>query len=324
MSRSAALRLGVLATIWGWSFLFIKVGVEGLSPLQVATGRVVAGALVLVGVLWAQGARLPQSAAVWGHLTVTAVAGSVIPFFLFPWGEEHITSSRAGVLNATTPLATLLVAMAALPEERPTPARVAGLITGFAGVVIVVAPWSGGGGNPIGRQLACLLAAACYGVAFIYVRRFLTPRQLAPLTLAAGQLVAASALLILLVPVSAQHPMHLNARVVLSVLCLGAAGTGIAYVLMHRLIRDAGATTASMVTYLSPVVAVIVGALVLGEHIGWNLFGGAVVVVAGVALAEGRLHLPQLAGAGRGPDLSPSGPPLSPPPPVPAPEPPPG
>ncbi len=232
MNRSVALRLGALALIWGWSFLFIKVGVEGLSPIQVATARIVAGAIVLVTVLRLQGGRLPRARIVWAHLTVTALAGSVVPFFLFPWGEEHIASSRAGVLNATTPLATLLVAMAALPDERPTPARVAGLVTGFAGVVVVVAPWSGGGGgNPIVRQLACLLAAACYGVAFTYVRRFLTPRQLPPLTLAAGQLVASTAVLVLLVPLTVQHTMHLNARVVLSVLCLGVLGTGIAYVL---------------------------------------------------------------------------------------------
>ena len=315
MNRSATLRLGGLALIWGWSFLFIKVGVEGLSPLQVATARIVAGTVVLVIILRLQGGRLPRQPIVWAHLTVTAVAGSVIPFVLFPWGEEHITSSRAGVLNATTPLATLLIAMVALPEERPTPARVAGLVTGFAGVAVVVAPWSGGGHNPISRQLACLLAAACYGVAFTYVRRYLTPRQLAPLTLAAGQLVASTAVLILLSPLIARHPMHLNGRVVASVLCLGVLGTGVAYVLMHGLIRDAGATTASMVTYLSPVVAVAVGAAVLGEHIGWNLFAGAIVVVAGVALAEGRLHLPSpRARLAR----------RAPPSPVRAPEPPPG
>jgi drug/metabolite transporter (DMT)-like permease len=308
------MRLGALAIIWGWSFLFIKVSVEGLSPAQIATSRVLAGAIVLISVLRLQAVRLPRPPAVWGHLTVTAILGSVIPFFLFPWGEEHITSSRAGVLNATTPLATLLVAMVALPEERPTPARVAGLLAGFAGVVVVVAPWSGGGGNPIARQLACLLAAACYGAAFIYVRRFLTPRHLPPLSLAAGQLVAAAAVLIIIAPVAAREPMHLNARIIVSVLCLGALGTGFAYVLMHGLIRDAGATTASMVTYLAPVVAVVVGAAVLGEHIGWNLFVGAAVVVGGVALAEGRLHVP---------GLSPSAPALSPTPPVQAPEPPP-
>jgi drug/metabolite transporter (DMT)-like permease len=315
MNRSAALRLAALALIWGWSFLFIKVGVEGLSPIQVAAARIVAGALVLIGVLRVQGGHLPRQAIVWAHLTVTAVAGSVIPFFLFPWGEEHIASSRAGVLNATTPLATLLIALIALPDERPTPARVAGLATGFAGVVVVVAPWSGGGRNPIVRQLACLLAAVCYGVAFIYVRRYLTPRQLPPLTLAAGQLIASSAVLVLLAPIIAAHPVHLNARIVLSMLCLGVFGTGIAYVLMHGLIRDAGATTASMVTYLSLVVAVVVGAAVLAEHIGWNLFAGAVVVIAGVAIAEGRLHLVMPWGSREA---------RAAPPPVRAPEPPPG
>jgi drug/metabolite transporter (DMT)-like permease len=153
-----------------------------------------------------------------------------------------------------------------------------------------VGPWDQ---NPltssIPGQLACLAAAACYGVAFVYTRRFLATRRYGPLELSAGQLCVATLMLLAAAPVVARDAIVLTSAVALSVLALGALGTGLAYLLYYRLIADAGATTASMVTYLIPVMAVILGVIVLAEPVGWNLFAGAAVVVFGVALAEGRL-----------------------------------
>ncbi len=294
MSRSALLRLGLLAAIWGNSFLFIKVADEGLSPAQVVFGRLAAGAAVLLVALLARRQRLPRRLALWGHIVVVAVVGNLVPYFLFAWGEERISSGRAGVLNAATPLATLLLAIVFLPEERPTPARVAGLAVGFAGVVVLVDPWaSGGGAEPLSGQLACLAAATLYGVAFICTRRFLYPFGQSAVVLATCQLGAGTVILGAGWPLLARDPVTLTPQVVASVLLLGALGTGAAYILVYGLVRDAGATSASMVTYLVPVAAVLLGVVVLHERVTWNLFAGAAVVIAGVALAEDRLRWPQ-------------------------------
>jgi drug/metabolite transporter (DMT)-like permease len=290
VTANAWARLGLLAVIWGCSFLFIKVALEGLSPAQVVFGRMSCGAIVLLCVLAARRQRFPTTFKPWAHLAACAVISNIIPFALFAWGEQRISSSRAGVLNATTPLCTLLFAMALLPEERPTANRVAGLLVGFAGVVVLVAPWAESGASDIGGQLACIGAAASYGVAFVYTRRFLSVLDLPAGVLAAGQLTAGTLLLLLAAPFVATQPMQLNARVVLSILALGGLGTGVAYLIFHGLVRDAGATSTSTVTYLIPVTAVILGVVVLDESVSWNLFAGAAVIIAGVALAEGRIH----------------------------------
>ncbi len=281
-------RLLLLGLIWGTSFLFIKVALEGLPPLGIALGRSVAGAVTMWLLVAARRSRLPRGAAVWRHVVVVAVLANVLPFALFSWGQQHVSSGVAGVYNATTPLATLAVALAALPDERPTVERVAGLLLGVAGVVTVLGPWRGLGSNSLLGQLACLVASAAYGVAFNYVRRFVTPLRLDPVALTAGQLAVATVLLGLVTPFGGGR-VDLDWRVAGSVLALGALGTGIAFVIYHGLIRDIGATSASMVTFVVPVVAVTLGVLVLDEPLTWNLFAGAVVVVLGVALAEGRL-----------------------------------
>ena len=173
MTGASAVRLAVLSCIWGASFLFIKVGLEGLAPMQVVTARVVSGAAVLVATVAVRRLAVPRSAVLWGHLTVLAVLANLVPFFLFAWAEQRIGSGVAGILNGTTPLLTLAVAVAVLPEERATPVRLAGMLLGFAGVVLIVGPWrDDAGGRTLSGQLACVGAAACYGVTFVYTRRF--------------------------------------------------------------------------------------------------------------------------------------------------------
>lgn len=290
MDRRSIARLAVLACIWGASFLFIKVGLEGLNPAQIVFGRLAGGAVVLVAVSRARRLRLPSGWQVWRDLVVLAVIANVVPFTLFAWAEQRITSGMAGVLNGTTPLFTLVLALALLPDERATATRVAGLVTGFAGVVLIVGPWRPGAlGGGLAGQLACLLAAALYGLTFAYTKRHLANRGHAPLALATGQLGAATGLQALVLPFAGRQTMHLDLGIVLAIAALGAMGTGAAYLLYYGLIEDVGATTASMVTYLIPVVAVALGVLVLDEPVTWNLFAGAAVVIGGVALAEGRL-----------------------------------
>ena len=290
MRPASLLRFCGLALLWGSNFLFIKVALEGLSPGQVVAGRMVLGAAVLVAVVAARRVRLPRSPVMWGHLVLMALLANLVPYFLFGWGEQRISSSLAGVLNATTPLFTLVVAALLGTGERLAATRVAGLGLGFAGVVVLVAPWRAGGslGGELPGQLACLGAAVCYAVSFVWTRRFLTGRGFPPFTLAAAQLGASVVLLALAAPLLAQ-PVTLSPAVTASMLALGVLGTSAAYLLYYRLIADEGPTTTSTVLYFLPIVAVVLGVVVLGEPLRWNLFVGAAVVLLGVALSEGRL-----------------------------------
>lgn len=290
MSKANLARLGALALAWGASFLFIELALEGLSPLQIVLGRLSAGAAVLWSILAFRRQPLPRGMRLWGHLLILGIVGNIVPFSLFGFAQERVTSGLAGVLNGSTPLFTLLVALAALPEERLSTARGLGLGLGFVGVVLVVGPWDA---NPltssIPGQLACLGASACYAAAFVYTRRFVSGSGYPPSALAAGQLGAAALTLWLAAPLVARGEVLLTTTVVASILALGAIGTGVAYLLYYRLIAEAGPTSTSMVTYLIPVVAVALGVIVLREPIGWNVFAGAAVVILGIAVAEGRV-----------------------------------
>lgn len=282
------------AATWGASFLFIKIGLEGLSPGQVVLGRLVTGALALGVVCTLSRQRLPREPVVWAHLTVLAVLLCVAPFLLFAWAERSVSSGSASVLNATTPLMTAAVALAALPQERLTRPRLLGLLVGFAGVVVVLAPWRAGGDGAGGDgtvgggarwgQAACLLATLCYGVAFVYLRRHVAPRRLPAVPVATVQIGLAAVLMLALTPLVADQPAHLTGRVVAAVAALGALGTGLAYVWNTNVVSGWGATRASTVTYLTPLVGVVAGALVLGERVGWNEPVGALVVVLGIAV----------------------------------------
>ncbi len=289
VDRSSALRLGLLAAIWGTSFLLMKVALVELTPMQIVLGRMVLGAAALLVVLRIRGERLPRGRGIWGSLLFVGVVANVVPFFLIAWGEQYVSSGLAGIYNATTPLFTLLVATAALPEERPTAAKATGLVVGFLGVLLVMAPWRGTGSSALAGQLACLAAAACYAVAITYTRRYLSGSGLPPVVLAAGQLVCATGVVGALFPLWTTSTVALPPRVLASMLALGVLGTGIAYLIFYRLIGEIGATASSTVTYLVPVVAVSLGVVVLGEVVGWNDFVGAAVVLLGVAVAGGQL-----------------------------------
>jgi drug/metabolite transporter (DMT)-like permease len=282
-------RFLLLALIWGSSFLSIKVAVDVLAPVDVAFGRVTLGALVLIAVLAARRQRLPAGRGVWGHLFVIALFGNSIPFLLLAEGETRISSVLAGIWNATTPLLTLVVATFMLPDERPTPRRLAGLLAGFGGVLVVLGPWRSLGGGELLGQLMCLGAAACYGIAFPYTRRFVAGRPDSGMALSAGQLMWSSAQLGLATVFIGGAPGHLTLDPVLAMLALGVLGTGFAYILNYAVVRLAGATTASTVTYLVPLVSTALGIAVLGEHLVWNQPVGAALVLGSVAYSEGLI-----------------------------------
>ncbi len=186
-------RFALLAVVWGASFLFIKVGLGGLSPTQVALTRVALGALALAVVLAVRRRPLPRDPGLWGHLAVVSVLLCAVPFLLFSWAEQYISSGLARIFNATTPLVTMVLAAAALPEERFTPPRVLGLLLGFLGVLTIVGVWHGVDvSHRLTAQLACLGATACYGACFVYLRRFVSPRGADPVVVAFGQTASAT------------------------------------------------------------------------------------------------------------------------------------
>jgi drug/metabolite transporter (DMT)-like permease len=276
-------RLAILAFIWGWSFLFIKVAVAGMTPSTVAASRIALGMVVLVAVMRAKGLRLPTGRTWWRHFTVVAFTGSAVPFTLLAWGERHISSALTAVLNASTPLFAALFVAAAL-AERLKGRQWGGLALGFVGVGI--AAGLGGAdlaGSSLGGEAAAVGAAACYGVAMTYTKAHLV--SIPPLVAATGQLVMGT---VLLAPVALattlDQGISLTPRRVAAIVLLGTFGTGVAYVLFYRAIADLGPTVASTVTYLVPVVAVAVGVLFLNEAFHLRLLVGGVLTVAGIAL----------------------------------------
>ncbi|WP_309135623.1 DMT family transporter [Cellulomonas sp.] len=287
--RTVLLYLGA-ALVWGSSFLFMKVGLEGLGPAQVALARLLLGALTLVVVMTVLRRRWPRDRRTWGHLAVVGVLLCVVPFQLFAWAGQHLASGLSSILNATTPLMTSLAVALLLPAERLTARQGVGLGVGAAGVVVIMAPWSYLGAEgvaaPLPALLACLGATACYGLGMTYMRRFVTPLRLPAETVAAGQIVVAALVMLAIAPAVARGPVTLTWPVVLSMVGLGALGTGMAYVWNTRVVDTWGAQRASTVTYLTPVVGVVLGILVLDERLHWYEPVGGLLVVLGIVVAQ--------------------------------------
>ncbi|MEV1289425.1 DMT family transporter [Micromonospora sp. NPDC049679] len=281
-----------LAAIWGSSFLFIKIGIRELHPVYVALGRVGAGALTLLVVLAVLRDRLPRDPRLWLHLAVIAAIGVALPFTLFGYGEQRVSSMLAGIWNATTPLVVLPMAVLVFRTERMTARRGVGMALGFLGVLVVLGVWEGVGGAQFAGQLMCFGAAACYGLAIPYQKRFIAGRPESGVALSAAQLLLATAQFAIVAPLIAgapPAPTRLSLDVVASVLALGALGTGLGFVINLRNIRLAGASTASTVTYLIPIFAVLIGVIGLDEHLAWYQPVGALIVLAGVAVSQGLL-----------------------------------
>ncbi|GAA4856538.1 DMT family transporter [Saccharopolyspora cebuensis] len=284
-------QFALLALAWGSSFLFIKVGLRELSPTQVTLARMVFGALAL-GVLVAITRRpLPRDPRIWGHLAVVSVLLCVVPFTLFAWAEQDIPSGLASMYNAGTPLFAMAFAALVVAGERITRDRFTGLCLGFAGVVVIIGPWRGlGAQHDLLAQAACVGATACYGLAFAYLRRFVTGRGIPATSVAFVQVLTGALIMVLAAPWVADQPVdRLSAPVVLSMVALGAFGTGMAYVWNTAVVTAWGAANGAAVTYLTPVVGVLLGVVLLGEPLVWNQPVGAALVVLGIVAAHGRL-----------------------------------
>lgn len=292
MSRlSIALQFLGMGLVWGSSFLFIKVALDGVSFYQIAWARLVLGGLTLGIIVLVMRQRLPRERVVWAHFLVIAVTNCIIPHLAFAWAEQYVSSGLASIYNAVTPITTALFATLAFRVEKLTSGQVFGIAIGIFGVLTIIGPWrySAFTGDLAG-QFACLLAAVCYGFSYGYVRKYLSHRPIPGPTFAFLNIGVAGFIMLLLTPVVAWTPVELDAAIVGSLLALGILGTGIAYIWNINVLRAWGPTAASTVTYVTPVVGVALGVLVLREVLSWNEPVGAVLVFIGILFAQRRLR----------------------------------
>jgi drug/metabolite transporter (DMT)-like permease len=278
-----------LGVVWGCSFIFIKLGLEFLTPFGVAFGRCALGALTLLAWAKYKGIALPKSKKMLLHLWVVSLLLNVIPGILFALAQTEVTSILAGIINAVTPLMTLLAIMVVTRDEKPKLYQVAGILIGFIGVLTVLGAWKGLGDNPLWAILILLAAVTCYGFSFPYSRRFVLPHKLAPESIAAGQVTLGALTLLPFFIYNGIEKYEYQTAPVLAMLALGVFGSGFAYIWNFKVMAIAGSAIASSVTYLTPVVAVIVGVIFLQESIYWYEPVGALIVLLGAAIGQNRI-----------------------------------
>lgn len=274
-----------LSVLWGGSFFFAKVALAELGPFTVVFVRVTLAASVLALVV------PPRRDAPWRAYFAMGFLNNALPFSLIFWGQTEIASALASILNATTPLFTLVVAHFLTADEKIDRTKTVALLTGLLGVVVLIGPAALAGGDGLWGQAACLAAALSYAFAGVYGRRF-RRMGIAPTEAAAGQ-VTASAVLILPIMLIVDQPWLLPAAPSLTV-CLALAGlallsTALAYILYFRILAVAGATNLLLVTFLIPVTAIVLGAAVLGERLEERHFAGMALIGVGLTLIDGRL-----------------------------------
>jgi len=281
----------ILGVVWGCSFVFIKSGLEFLSPVGVAFFRCALGAITLYSYARYKGISLPRNRMALIHIWVVSLLLNVIPGIFFALAETVVTSVLAAIMNAVTPLMTVLAILLINREEKPALHQLLGLILGFLGVLIVLGAWAGLGDNPLWAILVLLIAVACYGVTFPYTRRFVMPLQIKSEAIVATQLICAASTLLPIYLLSGISITELPAVSVISMVALGVFGSGFAYLWNFKIMQLAGSAIASSVTYLTPLVAVIVGIIFLSEKVTWNEPVGALVVLLGAAIAQERISL---------------------------------
>ncbi|GLK83742.1 DMT family transporter [Ancylobacter defluvii] len=281
--------LVLLSMIWGGSFFFGKIAIAEIPPLTMVLSRVAIGATVVWLIARLRGISMPLSLPLVGAMAVMALLNNVIPFSLIAWSQQHIPSGLSAILNAATPLFTVLVAQAFTRDEKLTAGRLVGVLLGFGGVAVMMGPALLGrlGGHELPAQIAAIGATMSYGLSAVYGRRF---RGLPPLGVAATQLTMSSLLLlpaVLMLDAPWRLPLP-SPHVIGALIGLGVLSTGIAYIIFFRILGRNGATNISLVTFLVPVSAVLLGALVLGEALEPRELIGFALIALGLAAIDGR------------------------------------
>ena len=281
--------LVTLSVLWGGAFFFSKVTVAALPPFTLVLGRTAMAAAALILVLQATGHRFPGNLRSWRAYAMMGLLNNVIPFCLIVWGQTQIASGLAAILNATTPLFTAILAHIFTHDEKLGGRKLAGVLTGLSGAVVMIGPELLGG---LGRhglaELAVVAAAVSYGFAGIFGRRF---KGANPMITAAGQL-SASTILMLPIALLIDRPWQLtapDATIWGAWIGLALLGTSLAYILYFRILATAGATNVLLVTFLIPVSAILLGVFILGERLDGRELVGMAVIFTGLALIDGRL-----------------------------------
>jgi drug/metabolite transporter (DMT)-like permease len=281
-----------MGVVWGASFLFMKIALDGVSFYQVAWARLVLGGLTLGIIVLVMRQKLPRERTVWLHFGVVAFTNCVIPHLAFAWAEQFVSSGLASIYNAVTPITTALFVTLVFAVEKLGRGQILGIGIGILGVIVIIGPWQYADfTSNLAGQLACLLAAACYGFSFGYIRKFLSHRPIPGATFAFMNIGLAGFIMFLLTPVIALTPVTLDLPIVLGLLALGVLGTGFAYIWNINVLRAWGPTNTSTVTYITPVVGVALGILVLGERFGWHEPLGAALVLLGILFTQRRLRI---------------------------------
>jgi drug/metabolite transporter (DMT)-like permease len=294
--------LTALSVIWGGSFFFTGIAVKELPPFTIVAARVGLAALALLVGLRIAGIPMPRSPKVWAAFFGMGLMNNMIPFSLIVWGQGHIASGLASILNATTPLFGVVVAHLLTRDEKMTGGRLAGTIVGFAGVALMIGPSALSGlGSHLMAELAVLGAALSYSLAGIFGRRF-KAMGINPIVTATGQ-ISASAVLMIPLALFIDKPCTLpipGVPTIAAIVAIALISTALAYIIFFRILASAGATNLMLVTFLIPVSAILLGWLLLGEVLATQHFIGMATIIVGLVLIDGRLQRRILAPAAPG------------------------
>lgn len=294
MSNRAAnpwvLKYIVSGLIWGGSFLFIELALGFLEPIGVAFWRGAFGTLAMLVVIAINRSKLPKDFEIWKRLTIAGLFMSAIPFALFAFAQQYVSSALAGIINAMTPIATVLMLLVAFRTEKPKPHVVFGLFVGLIGVLVVLGVWQGFGTNEPLAIIALLAAILCYGIGTPYVRNYVTPLKLATEISVLGQIGTATVMLLPFYIFTGKLFVAVPSLIELgAIIAVGALGSGVAYLLYYQYLEVVGSAIASAVTYITPIIAVILGFVLLGETLHWYEPVGGLIVILGAAISQGSI-----------------------------------
>ena len=276
--------------IWGASFLFVEYALTALTPIGVAFWRTTFGALAMLIAVLIYKSKLPTSFEAWRKMAIAGMFMSSVPFTLFAFAQTYVTSALASILNAVTPIATVIVMLIAFRSEKLLPHVVVGLVVGLIGVLIVLGVWQGFGDNEPLAIVALLVAVTCYGIGTPYVRKYIAPLKLSTEVSVFGQIGTAAVTLLPIYLISGQYFTSTPTLPAIgSVLAIGALGSGVAFLLYYKVLDVVGSAIASSVTYITPVIAVILGVLLLNEELHWYEPVGGVIIIVGAAISQGSI-----------------------------------
>ena len=280
----------ILSILWGGSFFFVGVAVKEMPPLTIVLCRVALASIILLAIVHLKGDRMPLSPGLWGGFIIMGALNNLIPFSLIVWGQTHIESGLASILNATTPIFSIVLAHLLTREERLTTNRISGVLIGWIGVMVLIGVESlRGFGIELFGQIAVLGAALSYASAAVYGRRF---KDLSPIVVATGMLCG-SAMMMTPLALIVDRPWTLSPSVVtwLALFGLAAISTSLAYIIYFKVLAVSGPTNLLLVTFLIPPNAILLGVLVLGERLQWNAFVGMGIIFIGLISIDGRLEV---------------------------------